>query len=76
MIKESAHRHGIDDDDIEHARRHWVKSFDVVDDRDRHVTILIGPACSGMLLEIGVNSQDDIIHAMPARTRFLPKDTR
>jgi len=70
-IKDSAYRHGIDTDDIEHAYRWWVASRSVWDASGRHITILIGPAWSGALIEIGMNDFGDIIHAMKARKRFL-----
>jgi len=76
VIKESAHRHSIDDDDIEHAQRNWLKTFDLEDNQGRHVTLLVGPAWSGALLEIGINTQGDIIHAMPSRPQYLPRNQR
>jgi hypothetical protein len=69
VILASARKHGIPDDDILHAYRHPIRVFDLDD-----LTMLIGPAQSALLLEIGVahaESIDFIVHAMPARPRFL-----
>jgi hypothetical protein len=73
MIKDSARRHAIQDADIEHALRHWLVAHDLVDDADRHVTLYVGPTFAGLLIEVGVNSAEDVIHAMPARRRYLPR---
>lgn len=70
-IEASARRHGVSDDDMLHAaRNHWV-AFET-DDPD--VTMLIGPAEDGRPLEVGIVEDDDgiaLIHAMPARPKFL-----
>ncbi len=56
-----AHKHGIADPDIWHAV-------------DGGLTMLIGPASDGALLEIGVLDIDGddpvVIHAMPLGPRF------
>lgn len=54
-IGEPARRHGVSDDDITHAVRiplRWI----VMDD---DLTMVIGPAADGALLEIGVLDIDD-----------------
>ncbi len=69
VILESARRHGIADHDMLHAYRNPIRVFDGDD-----LTMLIGPDQSGQLLEIGVASAeglDFILHAMPARPRFV-----
>lgn len=70
-IEPSARKHGVADDDMRHAlRRHW-RAFET---NDPAVTLFIGPSLSGDPLEIGVVTDDDgtaIIHAMPARPKFL-----
>ena len=70
-ITDSARKHGIPDDDVLHAFRQWLRSFDLEDG----VTMLVGPDRAGRLIEIAfvVSAQDDvvIIHAMPARPNFL-----
>lgn len=70
-IARSARRHGIDDEDILHALRNAIRSFDVDE-----VTMLIGPARDGTLLELGVVELDEddpaVIHAMRLRPKFYP----
>jgi hypothetical protein len=70
-IVESAHRHGIADEDIWHAFRNPMAHWQVED----NITLLIGPARNTDLLEIGVlelSTDSRIIHAMPARRKYLP----
>jgi hypothetical protein len=71
FIAESAHRHGIDDEDILHA---WRNAIDrILGD----VTFDIGPDRTGSLLELGwVRTTDGealIIHAMHARPKYLER---
>lgn len=69
VILPSARRHGIADDDIEHAWRNPVRVFP----GDEGFVMLIGPSRSGALLEIGVVTGDHgpvIVHAMPARAKY------
>jgi hypothetical protein len=65
-----ARRHGIDEADIWHAVRNATRKIDMDDD----LTMLIGPAQDGSLLEIGVLdlTSDDpvVIHAMRLRPKF------
>ena len=70
-IEASARKHGVSDDDMLHAVRHHWRAFET-DDAD--VTMFIGPATTAAPLEVGVVTDDDgvaIIHAMPARDKFL-----
>jgi hypothetical protein len=65
----SARKHGIDDEDMLHAYRQPIRVFDLDD-----FTMLIGPDAAVRLLEIGVAEAEGIefiVHAMPARPRFL-----
>ena len=70
-IAASARKHGVTDEDMRHALKHYwaVHSTD-----DPSVAIYIGPSMSVQPLEI-VMVQDSegavIIHAMPARRKFL-----
>jgi hypothetical protein len=68
-IGEPARKHGVADEDMLHASRHAIREF-IGDD----VTMLVGPARDGSLLEIGVldiDGQDAVIvHAIPLRRRF------
>ena len=70
-VAPSARKHGIRDHDMLHAfRRHWRR----IDTADPRVTIFIGPSTTAQLLEIAVDWDDDgpaIIHAMPARRKFI-----
>ncbi|MEM9133581.1 MAG: hypothetical protein AAF962_26065 [Actinomycetota bacterium] len=69
VILASARKHNLTDQDMLHAYRNPVRVFQLDD-----LTMLIGPAASGALLEIGVGRSDEIdfiVHAMPARPRFL-----
>jgi len=69
-IGEPARKHGVADADIWHAARTAVRRIAL----DEDLTMLIGPASDGALLEIGVLDLegDDpvIIHAMPLRPKF------
>ena len=69
VILASARKHGVADDDVLHAYRNPIRVFDLAD-----LTMLIGPDRAARLLEVGVahaESIDFIVHAMPARPRFL-----
>lgn len=69
VILGSARKHGVADDDIIHAYRNPIRVFELDD-----MTMLIGPDQSARLVEIGVaraESIDFVVHAMPARPRFL-----
>ncbi len=69
-IGEPARKHGVSDADIWHAVRNAMRWVEVDDD----LTMLIGPAADGALLEIGVldiSGEDPvIIHAMALRSKF------
>ncbi len=70
IIAASAFKHGISEEDIMHAYRNPIRGY-LQGDR----VLLVGGDWSGNLLEIGVEAgeeHDIIIHAMPARDRFLP----
>jgi hypothetical protein len=69
-IGEPAGKHDVPDADIQHAVRCAARRVDIDDD----LTMLIGPASDGALLEIGVLDMDGgdpvVIHAMPLRPKF------
>jgi hypothetical protein len=69
-IGEPARKHGIADPDIWHAVRNTMRRILLDDD----LTMLIGPATDGALLEIGVLHIDGddpvVIHAQPIRPKF------
>lgn len=70
-IEASARKHGVSDDDMFHAlRHHW---YGLATD-DPAVPMYIGPAGNAEPLEIGVVTDEEgtaVIHAMPARPKFL-----
>lgn len=69
-IGEPARKHGVSDPDIWHAVRNAMRWVEIDDD----LTMLIGPAADGSLLEIGVLGIDGedpvVIHAMSLRRKF------
>lgn len=71
-IGEPARKHAVPDEDIWHAIRNATRKVTMDDD----LTMLIGPARDGGLLEVGVLDIDGedpvVIHAMPLRPKFYP----
>jgi len=69
-IGDPARRHGVSDSDMQHAARNAVRRIRM----DEELTMLIGPATDGTLLEVGVLGIDGddpvLIHAMPLRRKF------
>jgi hypothetical protein len=69
-IGNPARRHGISDADIWHAVRNATRKVDM----DEDLTMLIGPAQDGSLLEVGVldlgGADPVVIHAMRLRPKF------
>ena len=59
-------KHGLAREDIDHALSNPV----MVHYFDGYV-IIVGPSPSGFLIEIGVNDDDFVFHAMAAREKFL-----
>lgn len=69
VILASARKHGIADDDMLHAYRNPIRVFEFDE-----LTMLIGPDPAGRFLEIGTATAEGtefIVHAMPARQKFL-----
>jgi hypothetical protein len=69
VIVASARKHGIADNDMFHAYRNPIQVFELDD-----LTMLIGEDESGRMLEIGIAAAEGIefiVHAMPAREKFL-----
>ena len=66
-IYESARKHGVSDDDIEHAIFHAL----VAREDDEGKVLYLGPDRSGNLLEVvtvqRVDQNEVVIHAMPMR---------
>ncbi len=69
VILASGRKHGVRDEDMLHAYRHPIRVFQVDD-----LVMLIGADEGGRLLEVGVATAEGvefIVHAMPARPKFL-----
>ena len=67
-IHESARRHGVADEDIQHAVAHSVIWVELGDEPSRY--LLAGPDRAGNLLELVVlvlGGDELVIHAMPLR---------
>ncbi len=64
----SAWKHGFSHQEIDHALNNPI----LVHYFDGYVMV-IGSTATGTLLEIGVNNENDVFHAMPARKKFLRK---
>lgn len=72
LIANSARRHGIADENMLHAVRNVIVTHDL----DDGLTMFVGPARDASLLEVGVVDGQDgpvIVHAMEARSRYLPR---
>jgi hypothetical protein len=69
-IHQAARKHGIADEDIEHA----VEFAMAIDDQDDDTRLYLGPSRSAGLLEVLTIVRDDrselAIHAMPMRTKY------
>lgn len=63
----SAFRHGETKQSIGHALRNPIR----VADLDDGVTLCVGPDYSGRLIEVLVNRQGKVFHAMKARSKFF-----
>jgi len=73
-IVESARKHGVPDEDIWHALRNAVRSTE-----NDEFSLLIGPARSGLMLEVGIARRADeplVIHAMPLRPSLRREEKR
>ena len=71
-ILPSARKHGISDDDIRHGFNNALAAIITAHQPD--FTMVVGADPHGHLLEIGVLAADDndyVIHAMPARTKYV-----
>jgi hypothetical protein len=71
-IAQPARKHDIADEDMFHAVRNSIAQWHLDDD----LTMRVGPARDGELLEVGVLGVDTddpvIVHAMRARPQYLP----
>ncbi len=70
IIADSAHKHGVSDEDILHAYRNPIRVFEL----DEGFTMVIGANHAAIIFEIGVVDGIEapvIVHAMRAREKFL-----
>lgn len=70
IIASSAFKHGLGEEEILHAYRNPIRVWDLGDG----FTMMIGANAAAIILEVGfVEGQSAvvIIHAMPAREKFL-----
>jgi hypothetical protein len=69
-IHSSARKHGLGDEDIEHA----VENAMSIDDQDDDTRLYLGPARNAELLEVVTIVRDDeselVIHAMKMRPKY------
>jgi hypothetical protein len=69
-IHPSARKHGIAEEDIEHAMRHAL----AIDDQADDTRLYLGPSRSAGLLEVVTIVRDDgselVIHAMKMRLKY------
>ena len=69
-IHPSARRHGIADEDIEHATKHAM----AIDEQDDDTRLYLGPSRAAELLEVVTIVRDDgselAIHAMRMRAKY------
>ena len=70
IIAPSAYKHGLSREDILHAYRNPLRIWDLGD----WFTMMIGPNRAALILEVGYVEGDVamvIVHAMPARDKYL-----
>jgi hypothetical protein len=70
IIAQSALKHGLDEDQILHAYRNPIRVWDLGDG----FTMMIGANAAAIILEVGYIDGETavvIVHAMPAREKFL-----
>lgn len=69
-VHPSARKHGLADEDIEHAMRHAL----AIDDQTDDTRLYVGPSRSADLLEVVTIVRDDdcelVIHAMKMRPKY------
>ena len=69
-IHPSARKHGVADEDIQHATAHAM----VIEDQDDDTRLYLGPSRSAELLEVVTIVRDDgselAIHAMKMRAKY------
>jgi hypothetical protein len=70
-VRPAARKHGVADDDIEHAMTHAM----VIEDQDDDTRLYLGPCRNAQLLEIVSIVRNDgsqlVIHAMAMGAKYL-----
>ena len=73
-IHPSARKHGISDEDIEHALRNPIAAYPTEHEERSHRFLVLGPDRAGNFLELVVAVGDGdlglVIHAMRMRRRY------
>ncbi len=70
LIAQSAFKHGLREDEILHSYRNPIRVWDLGDG----FTMMVGANAAAIIIEVGyVHGQSAvvIVHAMPAREKFL-----
>lgn len=71
LVIGTALRHGVTEPAIRHAvGHHWL-----VEAVDEELTMVVGPGITGELFEVGIvpwHGELAVVHAMPARAKYLP----
>lgn len=70
IIAQSALKHGLDEDQILHAYRNPIRVWDLGDG----FIMMIGANAAAIILEVGYIHGETavvIVHAMPAREKFM-----
>ena len=70
QIHPSARKHGVSDDDIDHALKHAMS----IDDQDDDLRLYLGPARNAELIEVvtiaGDGAIETVVHAMKMRAKY------
>ena len=72
MILPSALKRGYSEEDIRHALRNAIDVFP--DQGDYHLTVAVGPATTGVLLEVGYDRDEHgryvVVHVMERCSKY------
>ena len=63
----SAYKHGISAEQIRHVAAHPMRIFET----DNAMIMIIGGDPAANILEVGIGRSGAVVHAMPARKKFL-----
>jgi len=72
VVLPSALKRGYSEEDIHHALRNAIDVFP--DQGDHHLTVAVGPATTGAILEVGYDRDEEgryvVIHVMERRSKY------